>query len=56
MTIVGGGVIGVELADVFSSLGSKVTIIEYSNRIIAMEDEEPQKLYTKSFTTKELIF
>lgn len=52
MTIVGGGVIGVELADVFSSLGSKVTIIEYSNRIIAMEDEEASKALHKKLHDK----
>lgn len=52
LTIVGGGVIGVELADVFSSLGSKVTIIEYSNRIIAMEDEEASKALHKKLHDK----
>ncbi|KOS61125.1 dihydrolipoyl dehydrogenase [Lysinibacillus agricola] len=52
ITIVGGGVIGVELADVFHSLGSKVTIIEYSNRIIAMEDEEASKVLHKKLHEK----
>jgi len=40
LLIVGGGVIGVEFASIFSSLGSKVTIVELLERIIPTEDEE----------------
>lgn len=40
LAIIGGGVIGVELAGIFASLGSKVTIIEYANSILPDLDGE----------------
>lgn len=40
LLIVGGGVIGVEFAAIFSRLGSEVTIVEMMDRIIPAEDEE----------------
>ncbi len=40
LTIVGGGVIGLEFATIFSNLGSKVTIVEYLDRILANMDPE----------------
>ncbi len=40
LVIVGGGVIGVEIASVFSTLGSKVTIIEMLPRILPNMDRE----------------
>ncbi len=40
LVIVGGGVIGVEFASIFNSLGSKVTIVELLERIIPTEDRE----------------
>ncbi len=38
--IVGGGVIGVEWASMLADFGVKVTIIEYSNRILPTEDHD----------------
>ena len=40
LTIVGGGVIGVELATVFSNLCSKVTILEAGDRLLGPMDRE----------------
>jgi dihydrolipoamide dehydrogenase len=40
LTIVGGGVIGVEFGCMFANLGSKVTVIEMLPSIIAMEDAD----------------
>ena len=40
LTIIGGGVIGLEFATIFSNLGSQVTIIEYLDRILAGMDPE----------------
>jgi len=39
MVIVGGGVIGCEMACVYAAVGSKVTIVEALDRLIPMEDE-----------------
>lgn len=40
MIIVGGGVIGVEMASIFNRLGTKVTILEYADNLIAAMDQE----------------
>jgi dihydrolipoamide dehydrogenase len=40
LVIIGGGYIGMEFACLFSSLGSKVTVIEMLPQIISTEDEE----------------
>jgi dihydrolipoamide dehydrogenase len=44
MLIIGGGVIGVELATVYSTLGCKVTIVEMLPAILPMIDAEVTKL------------
>lgn len=47
LVIIGGGVIGVEFATIFSSLGSKVTIIEKLGGILPMIDDDIRNAYTK---------
>ena len=43
MVIVGSGAIGVEFAYFYNSIGTKVTIVEYMDRIVPVEDEEVSK-------------
>ncbi|MEM8887254.1 MAG: dihydrolipoyl dehydrogenase [Bacteroidota bacterium] len=38
MIVIGGGVIGVEMASVFGRMGTKITILEYADRLIAGMD------------------
>lgn len=52
IVIVGGGVIGVEFANIFSSLKTAVTIIELGDRIIPTEDEDASKVLLKSLKKK----
>lgn len=40
LTIVGGGVIGMEFATIFSNLGSEVTVVELLPRILALMDPD----------------
>lgn len=40
MIIIGGGVIGVEMASVYSRLGVKVTVVEYADSLIPSMDKE----------------
>ena len=40
IVIIGGGVIGIEFASIYSSLGSKVTIVEFQKRILFNFDKE----------------
>ncbi|MDP2938840.1 MAG: dihydrolipoyl dehydrogenase [Candidatus Omnitrophota bacterium] len=45
LLIVGGGAIGCEFASIFSSLGSKVTVVELLDRLLPLEDRDiSQKL------------
>jgi len=47
MLIVGGGVIGVEMATIFNTLGCKVAIVELMPSILPMVDEEISDLLSK---------
>ncbi|MBU6324131.1 MAG: dihydrolipoyl dehydrogenase [Bacteroidetes bacterium] len=51
MVIIGSGAIGVEFAYFYSTIGTKVTIVEYMPRILPIEDEEIsaelEKIYKK---------
>lgn len=47
LTIIGGGVIGVEFATIFTLLGSNVTIIEKLPTILPYVDETIRDVYTK---------
>ncbi len=46
IVIVGGGVIGVEMASIYSAFGVKVTIVEMLDSIIATADAEVSELLT----------
>ncbi|HRX45212.1 MAG TPA: dihydrolipoyl dehydrogenase, partial [Acholeplasmataceae bacterium] len=47
LVIIGGGVIGIEFATIFSSLGSDVTIIEKLDGILPMMDDDIRNQYQK---------
>ena len=49
LVVVGGGVIGLELGQVYSRLGAKVTVIEYQDRIIPNMDSSLSKELAKVF-------
>jgi dihydrolipoamide dehydrogenase len=52
LTILGGGVVGVEMAQAWSSLGSQVTLIEAGERVLAREEpfasEDVEKALTEN--------
>jgi dihydrolipoamide dehydrogenase len=50
LTIVGGGVIGLEFATIFSNLGSQVTIVELLPRVLAMMDPDISAEITRIMT------
>lgn len=54
LIILGGGPIGLEFAQIFSRLGSEVTLIEYSERILSMQEPEISELL-KEYIEKEEI-
>ena len=49
LIVVGSGAIGIEFAYFFNAMGTEVTIVEYVDRIVPVEDEEVSKQLEKSF-------
>lgn len=56
MSIIGGGVIGIEFAYVFSLLGTKVTVIELMENILPMVDVEVSVLAQRKLENAGVIF
>jgi dihydrolipoamide dehydrogenase len=52
LLIIGGGVVGSEFANIFSTFGSNVTIIEMLPRILSTEDIEVSKVISRIFEKK----
>jgi pyruvate/2-oxoglutarate dehydrogenase complex dihydrolipoamide dehydrogenase (E3) component len=49
MIVIGGGPIGLELAQAFSRFGTEVTVLEVGPRILAVEEPESSELLAKVF-------
>lgn len=56
MVIIGGGVIGLEFASVFSELGSHVTVIEYCKEILPQFDKDIAKRLRTTIASDNLTF
>ncbi len=56
LTIIGGGVIGLEMASYFSSVGTKVTVVEMLNKIAGPTESEISSILQKSLEKKGVIF
>ncbi len=56
LIVIGGGVIGLELGSVWSRLGTKVTVVEYLDRIFPPMDVEVSKSAQKIFEKQGLKF
>jgi dihydrolipoamide dehydrogenase len=48
LTVIGGGVIGVEFAGLFSALGTEVSVVEMMDEIIPFMDKDQAPLYRKA--------
>lgn len=49
MTIVGAGAIGMEFAYFYAVMGTKITVLEYVDTILPVEDREISKVVARSF-------
>jgi dihydrolipoamide dehydrogenase len=49
LVVVGSGAIGVEFAYFYNAIGTEVTVIEYQDRIVPVEDVDVSKQLEKSF-------
>ncbi|MCM2354642.1 MAG: dihydrolipoyl dehydrogenase [Pseudobdellovibrio sp.] len=56
MLVVGGGVIGLELGSVWARLGSKVTVIEYADKILSMMDTDCVNTLVRSMKKMGVTF
>ena len=56
LVVIGGGVIGLEMASYFSSVGSKVIVVEMLNKIAGPTENEVSSILQKSLEKKGIIF
>jgi dihydrolipoamide dehydrogenase len=56
LVIVGGGVVGLEMASYFNSAGSKVTIVEMLDHIAGSTDREISEILMKNYQRKGVEF
>lgn len=56
MVIIGGGVIGIEIACIFNSFGTKVEVVEMADRILSVEDKEAATFLEKELTLRGINF
>lgn len=56
LVIVGGGVIGLEMASYYNSAGSKVTVIEMLDHVAGYTDREIAEILQKNYEKKGVVF
>ena len=56
LIVIGGGVIGLELGQVYNRLGSEVSVIEYSNKITPFMDAAVSKELLRIFKKQKIKF
>ncbi len=56
LTVIGGGVIGLEMAAYYAAVGAKVTVIEMLDHIAGATDREIGKLLQKELESKGITF
>lgn len=56
IVIIGGGVIGMEFASVFSSMGVKVTVVEMMSEILGAMDKETSAMLREEYAKKGVRF
>jgi dihydrolipoamide dehydrogenase len=56
LAVIGGGVIGLEMASYFNSVGSKVTVVEMLDHIAGPTDREISSILQKNYMKKGITF
>jgi pyruvate/2-oxoglutarate dehydrogenase complex dihydrolipoamide dehydrogenase (E3) component len=52
LLVLGGGAIGLELAQMFARFGSRVTVVEGASRLVSMEEPEASEMIAGVFTSE----
>lgn len=47
LLVIGGGIIGLEMATVYESLGSKVTVVEFADQLVPAADKDLVNVYSR---------
>ena len=55
LAVTGGGPVGVEFANIFSAFGAEVHIIEMSDRLLSLEDEEISSALEESLRSRGVL-
>ena len=56
LLVVGGGPIGIEIAQALSRLGTQITVVEHRSRILAHDDETMADILLKQLQQENIIF
>lgn len=56
IVIIGGGVIGCEMADLFNALGVQVSVVEMQPRILPLEDENAARVLFQALSKRGVTF
>ena len=56
LLVIGGGVIGMEFVSIFSSFGSRVTVVEALPTILPFEDQDISSGLKRVFTKRKVVF
>lgn len=56
LVVIGGGVIGLEMASYFSSVGTKVTVVEMLDKIAGPTEKEISSILQKNLEKKGVVF
>jgi dihydrolipoamide dehydrogenase len=54
LVVVGGGIVGVEMADVYAAYGARVAIMEEAERLLPMEDPFLVRLLLRAFAQRRI--
>lgn len=54
LIVVGSGAIGIEFAYFYNAMGTEVTVVEYQDRIVPVEDEEISKALERNFKKADI--
>ena len=52
MLVIGGGIIGLEMAQVYSELGSKITVVEFTDQLMGAADKDIVKPYEQMMSKR----
>jgi len=56
MVVIGGGIIGLEMASVWGRLGAEITVVEFMDKIVPPMDEDVRKVFQRELQKQGMKF